>query len=309
VKLLCLVSPLLLGGCFNGGSTSILTGPTNSALVCDPTPPADGCPPCSTAEGAVCHDQWYSTGLRCGSDAQCGGSGSCQLGYCVLSDQDGNGLDDAFEREIAELNYPKVALAYQDECAVPRGVIYRARRHPQNPKRVAITYTVLYNRDCGEVNSHDGDTGTFAITVDLDAEPGAAATVGVTAWAHYGTICGSTSSCETEPGTNECATPKGGQEVVIYTARNKHQLYLSKSTCNGNCFDRCDDGERVVGPLLNVGEPDHPLVTDLTTQGFVKSADGWLHQLLHFNPWSSKSFAGGDQLGQRLIDHIAPPGK
>lgn len=317
VKLLLLMSLLLFGmslvsGClFNGGSASLRTGAVNNALLCSGEPQADGCPPCSAPEGPRCRDQWYTSALRCMSDAQCGASGACQQGFCVGRDVDGDGIDDDLEREVADLNFPKVLMAQDEGCGTPHGVIYRVRRHPDNLKRLAITYVVLYANDCGELNGHTGDAESFSITVDLDAQPGAAATVGVQAWAHSGTTCGSTSSCQTTPATNACGEPASvasPQEVVIYASQNKHANYLSTDTCSGNCLDSCSAGERINGPLLNVGEPNHPMVTDLTSQGFVQPADGWDQQLLHFNPWGPTEFAGGGSLAKPLTGDLAPPG-
>jgi hypothetical protein len=307
--LFSMFSMFSMSGCFNGGSASVLSGPVNQALQCGTAPRPDGCPPCSAPEGSYCRDQWYWAALRCNGDAQCGASGSCQLGFCVLNDRDGDGIDDDLEREVAELNFPKVMMALGETCGAPHGVVYRVRRHPALPRRLAVTYVVMYANDCGELTGHVGDAESFAITVDLDAQPGAAATVGVEAWAHAGTTCGSTSSCETAVATNECGD-KGSapSEVVIYASREKHANYLSTATCGGNCFDSCSAGERIIGPLLNVGEPGHPLVTDLTTQGFVQGADGWAKELLHFNPWGSVEFSGGGRIDKPLSDLTAPPG-
>jgi len=292
-----------LCGC-NAGTRTVVNGPVHAALLCDPKPRPDGCPSCSTPEGTRCRDQWYSAGLRCTSDAQCAASGACQAGFCVGVDADGDGLDDALENEVAELNFPTVILADGEDCGSPHGVLYHARRHPDAPRRLAISYVVLYADDCGELNGHTGDAETFAISVDLDAAPGAAATVGVEAWAHAGTVCGSTSSCETGAAMNGC----GRQDVVIYASRDKHASYLSRETCDSNCFDSCGGGARIFGPLVNVGEPDHPTVTDLTTQSFVQLADGWDESLLHFNPWGTNEFGGGGRLDTPLL-RVAPPGE
>jgi hypothetical protein len=313
VLLAASVSFLFVSGCvFDRGSASVLTGTVNQALECDPTPRADGCPPCSTASGARCSDRWYASGMRCSGDTQCGGSGTCQRGFCVFKDQDADGIDDDLEREVAERNFPNVQLDVNELCGGPHGVLYHVRRHPANPARLAITYTVLYGIDCGGISGHVGDAESFAITVDLDAQPGAAATVGVMALAHAGTSCASTSSCETAAATGECATPPGTSAsslVTIYSSQNKHANYLSTSTCDDNCFDQCNPGQRLLGPLVDVGEPDHPLVTDLTTQAFVQSASGWADELLHFNPWSSAQFSGGGNLARPLGTLLAPPGK
>src|SRR5262249_38295925 len=144
-----------------------------------------------------------------------------------------------------------------------------------------------------------------------DAEPGSAATVGVQTWAHAGTTCGSTSSCETAPAMGACGAPGGTSspsEVVIYASADKHASYLSPTTCANNCFDTSSPGTRIWGPLLNVGEPDHPMVTDLTTQGFVQGSD-WAAVLQHFNPWGTPEFAGGGHVDNELTNSIAPPGE
>jgi hypothetical protein len=306
------VVALTLCGClFDGGSTTVLNAPVHAAQLCDAAPQGTSCPACSTPEGPRCRDQWYGSALRCTSDAQCEASGACRQGYCVGIDADGDGLDDDFEREVADLNFPKLLLADGESCADPHGVVYRARRHPLDPRRLAITYVVLYARDCGQFNGHAGDAETFSITVDLDAAPGAAATVGVKAWAHAGTTCGSTSSCETAPAMLACGEPGSTDsppEVAIYSSRDKHATYLSTSTCADNCLDSCGGGTRIWGPLINVGEPDHPTVTDLTTQAFVQGA-GWPDQLQHFNPWGTAEFAGGGRVDKPLTDEYAPPGR
>jgi hypothetical protein len=301
---------VVLCGCFDSGSAQFASGTVRDGALCT-SPPDQGCPACSTRDGALCRGQWYTTDLRCESDAQCGGQGSCRLGHCVTKDDDGDGVDDGLEREVAEMNFPKVMLAKGESCGAPHGVIYRVRRHPQRPERLAITYIVLYDTDCGQLNGHVGDAETFAITVDLDVQPGGPATVGVKAWAHAGTQCGSTSSCEAAPGTAACAEPGSTSlppEVVIWASSDKHANYLSTSTCGDNCFDSCSAGERLTGPLLNVGEPDHPLVHDLTDQGFVTAANGWNAQLLHFDPWGSAEFSGGGRTDTPLAEQLAPSG-
>lgn len=302
-----------LSGClFDGGSSELATGPVHPGAICSATNSTAACPACSTADGALCRSEWYSTALLCTSDAQCGGTaGACNLGYCALKDNDGDGIDDDLEAEVAELNFPKLYLAQDESCGAPHGVIYHVRRHPQDTQRLAITYVVLYDADCGDLTGHSGDAETFAITVDLHAQPGANATVGVQTWAHAGTACGSTSSCQAAPGTGACGESAAANvpaSVVVWSSSSKHAEYLSRSTCSDNCLDSCSPGELITGPLLNVGEPDHPLVTDLTDQGFVTLAGGWNPVLLHINPWGSAQFSGGGYLDTVLVERIAPPG-
>ena len=283
-----------------------------SGALCSATTPTDGCPACSTTDGPLCRSEWYTTALLCMNDAQCGGTaGACNQGYCALKDIDGDGIDDDLEAEVAQLNFPNLYLADNEPCGAPHGVIYRVRRHPQNPKRLAITYVVLYGVDCGDLTGHTGDAETFAITVDLNAEPGSPATVGIQTWAHAGTACGSTSSCEAAAGTGACgqnAATGTPAPVAVYSSSSKHAEYLSRSTCSDNCLDSCSQGTLITGPLLNVGEPGHAMVNDLTTQGFVTLAGGWDESLLHIDPWSSTQFSGGGRLDTPLSERLAPPG-
>src|SRR5262249_36977629 len=111
VLVVLLFVALTLCGCFfDGGSSTVLNAPVHAAQLCDPNRRTDGCPPCSSPEGPRCRDQWYSAALRCSSDAQCGASGACRLGYCVGIDADGDGIDDDLEREVAEMNFPKLLM-------------------------------------------------------------------------------------------------------------------------------------------------------------------------------------------------------
>ena len=311
-RLVILLSGFLFGsGClFNGGANTVPTAKVNGDTLCAATPATGGCPACSMPDGALCRGQWYSTALRCTSDAQCGVPGACRRGYCVLEDADADGLDDDFERELAELNFPTVYLAEGESCGGPHGVLYRVRRHPLDPSRIAITYVVLYDVDCGPLNGHVGDAETFAITVDPDAQPGAPATVGVEAWAHAGTTCASTSSCDAAAGTSACGgASTASSDIVLYASASKHANYLSRETCSDNCLDSCSPGARLTGPLLNVGEPGHPMVSDLTDHGFVAAAAGWDSQLLHADPWGTAEFGGGGRLDRPLTDALAPPGQ
>lgn len=308
----CAVAVLASGCLFDGGSSNFAAGRVRKGALCDAKAAPGGCPACSTPDGALCRGPWYSNDLRCDGDAQCVGHGSCRLGRCVTKDDDADGVDDDLEREVAGLNLPKLWLADGESCGGPHGVIYRVRRHPLHPERLALTYVVLFDADCGELNGHVGDAETFALTVDLDAQPGAAATVGVESWAHAHTTCASRSSCEADAGTAACGEAGSTDvppEIVLWASLDKHALYLSRRTCADNCLDRCSAGQRLTGPLLDVGEPDHPLVRDLTDQGFVTPANGWNEQLLHLDPWGSVQFGGGGRLDTPLLQRLAPAGR
>src|SRR5262249_43983063 len=148
----------------------------------------------------------------------------------------------------------------------------------------------------------------FAVTVDLDAQPGPAATVGILASAHRNTACDSTSTCETGPGMRACA-PEGAARTLVFASANKHANYLDIETCRGNCVDRCAPGPiDLETPLLDVGQPEAPLTTDLTRSGLLVASMGWSPQLLHFDPWSSGNFGDAGRVRAQLLELTAPPG-
>ena len=66
---------------------------------------------------------------------------------------------------------------------------------------------------------------------------------------------------------------------MLWSSKNKHGGYVSRgSSCTtfGTCADTCEDNATPrMPPIVNVGEPGFPLVTNLTTQGFITTANGW----------------------------------
>ncbi len=295
---------LVAAGCYlrDGGHDVAPAGTVDPAALCPAA--ADGCPPCSTADGARCRDRFYDDVFRCDGDAQCGGA-RCVGGFCLLSDADGDGLDDTLEREAATRNFPRLDLDPYESCGGPRAVLYRVDRHAGRADRLSIAYVVLYDRDCGEWNGHLGDNEAFALTIDLGARPGAPATVGVLAQAHRNTFCESTSTCSAAAGTSACATDG---EIVVYGSRDKHANYLDRNTCEDNCFDKCGTAAGAVPRLLDVGQEAVPLVRDLTAAELVRPQDGWAPALLHFDPWGSATFGDAGHPRDQLTQLSAPPG-
>ena len=284
-----------------------------AAVASGATDGGGACPRCSARDAlGLCRDSFYAHAVRCGDgDASCEAAGGhCGAGFCVLRDDDGDGLDDDFEREIAERNLPAIYAHPDERCGAPRGVVYRARRHPDRPARVAITYVVLYDRDCGSWNGHLADNEAFGITVDLDARPGAPATVALISDAHRHTICDSLSTCQTAPGTSACA-PTGSDRTAVYSSRAKHANYLFPEVCAGNCLDDCAAGPVDPAPLLvDVGEPEAPLVHDLSSDAtmMISTAGGWHAPLLHFDPWMAGLFGDAGHVREQLEKLLAPVG-
>jgi hypothetical protein len=288
-------------------------GVVDPAALCPAA--TSGCPACSTDEGGACHDLYYAHAIRCGggTDEQCTlRGGTCDTGLCVLRDDDHDGVDDDLEAEVAARNLPAVHMHPEEGCGTPRGIVYRVRRHPDRPERLAITYVVLYQVDCGPLNGHLGDNEAFAITVDLGARPGGAATVGVIADAHRHTSCESISTCETRAGTSACARDGSDEpRVAIYSSRDKHANYLDPGVCESNCYDACAAGpvdDSLV--LVDAGAADAPLCTDLSAGAgaLIVPGAGWSPSLLHFDPWSTGDFGGAGNIRNQLETLIAPAG-
>ncbi|MBI5479612.1 MAG: hypothetical protein HY906_12185 [Deltaproteobacteria bacterium] len=82
---------------------------------------------------------------------------------------------------------------------------------------------------------------------------------------------------------------------------------LFGAACGGSCFLSNWCALRptpVEPPLVNVGEPDHPLGSDLTTGGFITAANGWTAaELMHFDPWADVDFGGAGNVRSQLLDN------
>ncbi|MDP1921016.1 MAG: hypothetical protein Q8L14_32545 [Myxococcales bacterium] len=101
-------------------------------------------------------------------------SGVADAGARLIVDRDLDGLDDAWEADVAERYLPVLALHPQDRC--PRGgLVFRLRPHPMDPDGglLAVTWTHLYERDCG-LTSHVGDNEAFGATIDRHSRPSVA---------------------------------------------------------------------------------------------------------------------------------------
>jgi hypothetical protein len=225
----------------------------------------------------------------------------------AITDLDGDGLDDARETQLAIAYMPFVSLDPGDGCALD-GMVVRVRPHPADPTKVLIVYDHLFQHDCG-LGGHVGDDEAFGIAID-PAIPPPAGILAIRTASHQGTLCERDTQCSTcsgDPrGACDLAAAGGAMWPVLYASKDKHGQYATRSSCGlGTCFDTCTlNAQRVAPPVVNVGEPGHPLVTDLTTQGFITSANGWTEASLeHFDPWNAASdFGGAGNIAGDLID-------
>ena len=203
---------------------------------------------------------------------------------------------------------PFISLDPGDGC--PRnGIVYRLRPHPQAATLVFVIAVILYENDCG-ASGHVGDNEAFGLTID-PAQPAPAGILAVRAISHRGTACENVSDCGSCGGLSACttATRNGQPYPVVFASKDKHGNYMSESGwggCDGSCFltNWCTlNSTPLDPPLVNVGEPDHPLVSDLTTAGFINSTNGWTaSELMHFDPWADVDFGGAGNVRSDFLD-------
>ena len=221
-------------------------------------------------------------------------------------DVDGDGLDDADERNWADEYFPFYAIHPSDACTT-HGVVYRLSPHPADASKITITYDVLYDADCG-ANGHAGDDEVFSVLAD-PSKHGKDGILAVRAISHQGTPCEHDTTCGVCQGMTACGTAKrnGTDYPVVYASKDKHGNYADKPTCDGSFI--CDFGgcglpsTADAPPLVNAGELGKPLVSNLTTQGFVTTTNGWTNQaLFDFDPWKVGNFGGAGDVSKDLVD-------
>lgn len=221
------------------------------------------------------------------------------------NDQDRDGLDDAMELAWAQQYLPYLSVSPEDSCPTA-GIV--ARIEPLSMSGfVRIRYDVLYDNDCG-LGPHVGDDERFAMTVDVTRPP-PDGIVTIKAVSHKGTQCEKESDCGGCPGQQPCATlPRDGTLwPAVWIARDKHGNYVDRAMfCkfDNTCLDDCDDNPTPASlPVVNVGEPCFPLVNNLTTQGFITTANGWKNQVLFdYDPWGGQPFGEGSVVATDLTD-------
>jgi hypothetical protein len=205
----------------------------------------------------------------------------------------------------AQQYLPYLSVSPGDECPTS-GIVVRVSPHP-TPGFVRIRYDVLYNDDCG-LGGHIGDNERFAITVDPSAPP-PTGIVSIIAISHKGTVCERTSECGRCSGETACMTlvKDGMPWPAVWVSKGKHGNYVNRdSTCqfDNTCLDQCDDNSTpAMPPIVNVGEPCHPLVSNLTTMGFITMQNGWTHlELFNYDPWGGQPFGGGSVIATDLTE-------
>ena len=222
------------------------------------------------------------------------------------TDVDLDGLDDALEDEWATAYLPYVSLHPAEGCPT-HGIIVRVAPHPKEAKRVMLWYDVLYDNDCG-ASGHVGDDETFGVVID-PTRPAPDGILAERAISHQGTPCEHTSTCGKCTGLSACTTQKrlGKDYPTLFPSKDKHGNYVDKASCSASFV--CDFGGCSLSaaadapPIVNVGEPGHPRIKNLTTEGFITTANGWKNAaLMNFDPWKPGNFGGAGDVSNDLVD-------
>ena len=261
----------------------------------------DGAAVVTVAPASTAGTEPPPTGTGPTADAAAGDASSAST-----VDTDGDGLSDALEATLAHDALPFLSIHPNDACRT-HGVAVRITPHPRSPKLIVIWGVVLYNQDCGATR-HPGDDEGFGVLVDPSL-PAGAGILALRAISHQDTACEHTTTCGTCGGFSPCttATKNGIPYPVLFPSKDKHGNYVDAAVCAssivcdlGGCAQATADATAAV---INVGEPGHPLVNDLTAQGFITAANGWTEtSLFHFDPWKAGDFGQAGDLSADLVD-------
>lgn len=222
-------------------------------------------------------------------------------------DRDGDGIEDAEEERIARGYLPYLSIAADDACPT-NGLVVRVTPG-ERAGQVRVRYAWLFDRACGDVAA-EGDGGSFALVVDprLPAPEGI---LSLRAVGRQDTACQRVSTCGRCGGQLSCEL-LGGLPAV-WAGRDRHAAYASRGfncTQVGVCRVECVDATMSAAPpIVNVGEPNVPLIRDLTTEGFIRPELGWQSaSLLHHDPWGGEPFGASAGIATRLTaDLVDPP--
>ncbi|HET9383191.1 MAG TPA: hypothetical protein VFP69_20500 [Streptomyces sp.] len=186
----------------------------------------------------------------------------------AAADGDGDGLDDSLEDTVATQFFPWVWFDSGEDsgCPAPASssnpgtALARVRPHPADPGKIAILYTILYRKDCGDWfgGGHSGDVEPFSLTLTPQANcPTGYAAFALKTIAHEGTAF---EHVDERLLGNDCywGRAAGGSPQVarIYSAENKHGNYAYLSTCESGAAgnDHCSESYTLPYTVHNVGE-------------------------------------------------------
>ena len=221
-------------------------------------------------------------------------------------DNDGDGLDDAMETALATDYLPFISLDPNDGCK-RSGLAVRVRKHPADPTKIVVVYDHLFETDCG-LNGHTGDNEAFGILLD-PTKPAPAGILAIRTASHQNTPCEKITDCTTCAGDARPKCELQGGVPVLYASKDKHGQYATKCSTLGTCFDTCTLAQTAHRPpIVNIGEPEGHLVTNLTTQGFITALNGWTKsELMNVDPWGPGDFGSAGNVADDFIDPVFVP--
>jgi len=200
----------------------------------------------------------------------------------AFSDVDGDGLDDALEDALASQFFPYVWFDSGENSGCtdpatatnPGTAVARVRPHPGDPAKIAVSYAILYRRDCGDWygSSHNGDVEPFSMTL----APNGGCPYGYGAFSlkttgHTGTWF---EHSDQRWLGNSCTWGRlaGGSPSVakIYSAENKHANYAFLSTCEDGAAgnDHCSESFTRNYNVANAGEDNARRFDELSAYQF-----------------------------------------
>jgi len=225
------------------------------------------------------------------------------IGAAQADDGDGDGLDDGLEDSVAANFFPYIWFDSGEDCTAPAAegnpgtALARVRPHPADPAKIAITYVVLYARDCGDWfgGGHNGDVEPFTLTL----APNEGCQYGFGAFslktiAHEGTAF---EHVDTAMLGNACDWGRlaGGSPQVarVYSAENKHGNYGSTGSCEDGALgnDHCSESFLRDYNVVNAGEDAARRVDELSGLQF-PGEFAWTDQ-----PFSGGRGSGGGDAG------------
>jgi hypothetical protein len=199
----------------------------------------------------------------------------------AAGDVDNDGLNDALEDTLATRFFPWLWFDGGEDCTEPASptnpgtALARVRRHPNDPNKIAVVYTVLFRRDCGVflgLGGHRGDVEPFSLTLAPNpACPHGYGAFSLKTIAHEGTVV---EDIDQRLLGNSCTWGRlaGGSpfEARIYVSENKHGLYASDESCDSAAFftENCSETHTLNFNVVNVGEDNARRIDELSSVQF-----------------------------------------
>lgn len=232
----------------------------------------------------------------------------------AATDADNDGIGDEIEEAVAQEFLPLIYFSQEEQCPGPGALLYHVRPYaPGIDSVISIAYVLLFYDDCGS-SGHKGDAESFGLTLYKDDSCSNGYRVhSLRTWAHEGVpICEEISTA-----TIDRCDFGASEGDAVYVSRNKHALYRERNVCNDSyCEDECEAGLVMQNGFLvypssgqswymyNVGEPDYPLIEDLSGIG-EGSIDFAFHLIWDYSHFcGDQEYSPGDYCPSTIVDKL-----